>query len=271
MSWVDDADPWLPRTIRAAAYTLRVEKEVLGDIVTAFDEYLRGVAKAVLSVGSYPDLSAFPRRRDWLETVNQIAAVLAAAWRAAFNRVTDLDPGTYEKTFTDQIRDRVEVAVFPIRVYSYIRQQITIGRAAGESARDIGRRVEALLSMDAVRHGESPGPNDIDGYLWRPEARTVSRTSTMAVVNSANFSAAARQSEALGEEFVKRWIHVRDNSVRATHRAAGGQTVGLFEHFTVGEAKLLYPCDPLGPAGEVINCRCMPLYLPQSEYEKSGA
>lgn len=47
-----------------------------------------------------------------------------------------------------------------------------------------------------------------------------------------------------------------DARTRETHRDADGQRVRVGEPFTVGDAKLDYPGDPVGPPGEVINCRC---------------
>jgi hypothetical protein len=54
----------------------------------------------------------------------------------------------------------------------------------------------------------------------------------------------------------KRWVTQHDERVRPTHVAADGQTVGLTESFSVGEARLRYPGEPVGPIEEWINCRC---------------
>ena len=55
----------------------------------------------------------------------------------------------------------------------------------------------------------------------------------------------------------KRWVSRQDERVRLSHRHANGDTVGIQESFTVGKTFLRFPGDPLGPAGEVINCRCV--------------
>lgn len=55
----------------------------------------------------------------------------------------------------------------------------------------------------------------------------------------------------------RRWVTMHDAKVRETHRHAEGQTVGIDEPFVVGGASLRHPGDRLGPASEVINCRCV--------------
>ena len=54
----------------------------------------------------------------------------------------------------------------------------------------------------------------------------------------------------------KEWLSSRDANVRPSHQTADGQRVGLNETFDVGGTALMYPGDPAGPPGEVINCRC---------------
>lgn len=62
----------------------------------------------------------------------------------------------------------------------------------------------------------------------------------------------------------KRWRSRHDDRVRSSHRKADGQAVGLDEPFRVGGAELMYPGDPSGPAGEILNCRCE-MYLITTE------
>ena len=52
------------------------------------------------------------------------------------------------------------------------------------------------------------------------------------------------------------WNNWGDSRVRLTHVAAGGQTRGEGETFTVGGETCRYPCDPQLSAKESVNCRC---------------
>lgn len=65
----------------------------------------------------------------------------------------------------------------------------------------------------------------------------------------------------------KKWVSVRDGSVRPSHFEVDGDVVGINERFEVGNSMLLHPSDPAGPAHLVINCRCS--MLPMEEEKPS--
>jgi hypothetical protein len=54
-----------------------------------------------------------------------------------------------------------------------------------------------------------------------------------------------------------RWVSMRDDDVRTTHRVADGQVRPAGQTFEVGQAELRYPGDPLGPLDEIMGCRCI--------------
>lgn len=55
----------------------------------------------------------------------------------------------------------------------------------------------------------------------------------------------------------KRWVTMHDNAVRETHVVADGQMVRISAPFVVGGYNLRFPGDPVGPAENWINCRCV--------------
>lgn len=87
-----------------------------------------------------------------------------------------------------------------------------------------------------------PGMSQVRGAL-------IARTETH---GAANFGAdvAAR---ATGLTLRKEWVAASDARTRDSHAAIDGETVGMDDAFSNG---LMYPGDPSGDAGEVINCRC---------------
>lgn len=96
--------------------------------------------------------------------------------------------------------------------------------------------------------------------LW---ARVAANPLAAGVLNEA----ALRAAIALGVTH-KQWLSSRDDRVRMTHRApiGDGQTVGIFDTFTIGGIPLRYPGDPrafaYGQAGaaQIYGCRCTLLF-----------
>ncbi|HTN60739.1 MAG TPA: phage minor head protein [Devosia sp.] len=56
------------------------------------------------------------------------------------------------------------------------------------------------------------------------------------------------------------WVSMEDTKVRPTHAIADGQIVDLEHPFLVGGYYLRFPGDPLGPAREIMGCRCVALH-----------
>lgn len=61
-------------------------------------------------------------------------------------------------------------------------------------------------------------------------------------------------------KFEKEWNANPGKRTRPTHLMAHGQRVDKKMPFVVGGEKLMYPGDPKGSPGNIINCRCVPLY-----------
>lgn len=61
---------------------------------------------------------------------------------------------------------------------------------------------------------------------------------------------------------LKTWKTEKDKRVRDTHRDAEGQTVSIFEPFSVGNSLLMFPGDDSLDAEpeELVNCRCHAKY-----------
>lgn len=86
----------------------------------------------------------------------------------------------------------------------------------------------------------------------RSNALTIARTETAPAYNFGTWAAWVQSGVVRG----KTWVTIKDGNARHTHEQADGQTVPLVEKFVVGDSRLIYPGDPEGAAGEVINCRC---------------
>lgn len=134
----------------------------------------------------------------------------------------------------------------------------------GRARRD--RRFDRQV-MAAIREGRAV-PADIAGRMVGRYAdrllllrgETIARTEVLASLHQAQ-DEAFRQAVDTGvitQEQVRRaWHTAGDQRVRDSHRGMHGNSVGLNEPFiSPSGARLMYPCDPAGPASETINCRC---------------
>lgn len=90
-------------------------------------------------------------------------------------------------------------------------------------------------------------------------SNVIARTETHTAANQASQEAA--RSTPQSDELKREWIAAEDDRTRSTHMAANTQVVGMEEPFKVGEASLMFPGDPNGPPGEIINCRCTLAYI----------
>lgn len=76
--------------------------------------------------------------------------------------------------------------------------------------------------------------------------------STMAVNAGTEAATTADPDDGVGLE----WVTMGDPDVRHSHQETAGQTVPTGMPFTVGDAELLYPGQPVGAPENWINCRC---------------
>jgi uncharacterized protein with gpF-like domain len=89
------------------------------------------------------------------------------------------------------------------------------------------------------------------GRLPEYRREMIARTETMKALNTISFKLYG----AWGVD-EHEWLSAHDNRTRLDHREADGQVVIVGTPFLVGGEQLLYPGDPKGSAGNVINCRC---------------
>ena len=93
--------------------------------------------------------------------------------------------------------------------------------------------------------------------IARTRASIIARTETHA---AANFGA-QEAAQLTGLELRREWVSVEDDRTRPDHADANGQVVGMNEPFEVEGEQLMYPGDPSGSAGNIINCRCAVVFV----------
>lgn len=116
-----------------------------------------------------------------------------------------------------------------------IVNQIKIGQQAGEGIDAIARRIT----------GNIP-------FISRQRGALIARTETHGAANYGADGAA----RATGLDVRKEWVAASDERTRSSHESADGQVVPMDQPFRVGGELLMFPGDPAGSGGNIINCRC---------------
>lgn len=100
---------------------------------------------------------------------------------------------------------------------------------------------------EALSHTTEPTKPPADDQVTR-----ITRWLATATVNNATYLG----NRAHGGSGM-RWVTMRDDSVRETHRKANGQIADRDGTFDIGGFDLHYPGEPVGPPEIWINCRCV--------------
>ncbi|MFV2015815.1 MAG: phage minor head protein [Candidatus Heimdallarchaeota archaeon] len=88
-------------------------------------------------------------------------------------------------------------------------------------------------------------------------AKKIARTEINSASNLGGFEAVNFTAKQNDLTIKKIWITAGDARVRPSHREVSREVVPIDDRFSNG---MLYPGDPAGGAGEVINCRCTLTY-----------
>ena len=118
-----------------------------------------------------------------------------------------------------------------------VNKQVIDGIMQGETVEDLVDRLKDVVEMKL---------SDIT---------RIARTQTTRLENKGRFDAYKAGAE-MGYDLVKQWVAVGDDKTRDAHNHANGQVVDYDKPFIVDGEELMYPGDPNGSAGNVINCRC---------------
>ncbi len=117
-----------------------------------------------------------------------------------------------------------------------VTEQLSSGLESGEGLSDLTGRIKKVLGSNRAR------------------ALSIARTQTAGAVGTGRHQGLS----AAGIE-KKGWLTSADSNVRPSHTSAGlkyAEGIAVDVPFEVGGEYLMYPGDPAGSAGNIINCRC---------------
>lgn len=124
----------------------------------------------------------------------------------------------------------------------------------------ITKGVEANETVDQIQKRIIDTFADREAVIGK--ARTIARTEVLSAVSVGQF-AATRDAKEVIPSIKKVWVTAGDERVREKHVRLDGQVRNVEAQFTNG---LRFPRDPAaGKAGEVINCRCTMLTVPEED------
>lgn len=134
----------------------------------------------------------------------------------------------------------------------YIQEFLAFGLNDGKTIQEMARELQVLI-------------NRRNFYRW--QALRIARTETTAAANYAS----TVSSSISGVVTDKVWISAQDARTRRppesqfNHYAMNGVRVAYNEAFNVSGENLMFPGDPKGSAGNVINCRCSSAVVPRRD------
>jgi len=125
---------------------------------------------------------------------------------------------------------------------------------------DINKLIAEYISLNLDTTDISNAIYDFvdDPKFYKWQSMRIARTETTIAMNLATNQAGVESGVLINKE----WISAGDGKERPTHAELNGEQVDMNEPFSNG---LMYPGDPSGDAGEVINCRCTFLQIPKRD------
>lgn len=256
----EGVDPWLPERLAAEAALTAAERGVFQKFWAELSSWLVAVRRAVLSGGRLlpPDPSAvWAKVPAWDQAMQDLAngpvrATMGLAYDAIFGPGYDFDARPAVAAHLAEVVNRMVRT--PPQVFDLIAETLAEGAGLGESIPVLAERVATILN--------ATGTN-----LWKHRAVTVARTETIGALNAGRWDSFQALSDLLGkdEPMQQMWLSTIDERTRPTHVAADLQRAPVGGYFTVGGADLKFPGDPLGPAREIIQCRCSTLLVRPGE------
>ena len=233
-----------------------------------FKAWAQRLAPAVFGRRPSADLAApdplgvFATAPWWQEQVDSsIVPRIRTVWRdsyeGAYHAADEIpwqpDAQAAFRNAAQQARNRLTRV--PDSVYADVRALTMKAVTDGWSMDNLAGQVQGVLA-------------DSGAEQWRNRALTIARTEALSAYNGGKFASFQSQARSLGGSWEKIWLATHDHRTRFTHTEEGGgdlQRVGLLEPFVIGGAPLMYPGDPEGPPGEIINCRCTILLVEPDE------
>lgn len=209
-------------------------------------------------------------RRNQLRLVREFSAeqIRATRWALQEGITRGLNPREQARAF----RASIGLTEKQLQAVANYRRLLIQGRANGlpsETAMDRalrdGRSDRSILR--AIRRNRPLPAAQVESMVERYRQRylnyranTIARTEAQRATNEGMnelYRQAVELGQIDGDKLQRKWNTARDERVRSSHRRLNGMVRPVGETFPADDGPLRFPTDPLGPASETVNCRCI--------------
>lgn len=237
------------------------DEKIQKEIISIFKKYDTQVRTLQINAGRVAMSNNYYRQMytsKWLEPVgfqalNQKLVTFAVTgdlsiWKSLKNKpgtIKDWVPvkGTLARLLKDNQAETLRK----------IRTSINAGVLNGQSYSRISRRVKTLIGRTYRKLEKGKEVTKITGAA--ANAARIVRTEGNRLLNAGAFAQSV-ELEKQGFKSEKMWDATFDAATRLAHAEADGQKVNVNDPFVVDGEELMFPGDPAGSEGNVINCRC---------------
>ena len=243
----------------------RIQELMLSRTSQQFERRLsREIARAMRS-------AAGSLNPDGIESEHRkrLTRLMESLWRASMLSMAEHMTGA-ERSWRGKIEAKNLSDVEPTEVTDRMMQEwmATIGarkitQITDTTKEDIRRTVEAGIRDGLSERDIAKRIREIAPTKSASRAQTIARTE----VHAASQASAQEVADQSGVSMVRVWVSSQGERTRTFEEGAqfdhvipDGQQRGMNEPFDIpgvnGDEQLMYPGDPAGSAGNVINCRC---------------
>lgn len=226
--------------------------------------FAREIARAMREIGgAINDGSAVKRDAAMNKHRQRIERLLLPLWQDAGNATQDSMKDTQKsRGLTLEIKADFDVEGTPTAnkiVADWLRLWggVKITQIADTTLNDVRAIIAGGTEQGMSERAIAKLISSIAPTKSASRSQTIARTEAH---QAANVTAAAT-AKASKLTLKKRWSASKGERTRTAHREADGQTVVQDQPFIVDGEQLMFPGDPSGSAGNVINCRCMVVYV----------
>ena len=245
---------------RQTNFRKRFESFINTRLNTVFRRFLNTTLFLYTETGVYQPEVASNRL---LEELNP---VLLSFYRRVFLAMYESNEGYYKRFRKDDAFVFGRNMDIEGMVNEYFRTKtLILSGIAQRQANAIQKEIVRLRADELSIPVIARGIQDKFSNIFRSRANLIARTETHNVASFANHKYHGTLSDNLGINMMKRWCSVSDVRTRSFHAEANGQTVNMDGDFLVGGMPMKYAGDQRGGAKNVINCRCVILYVDEND------